>query len=333
MTTSFGTSSGTPARAPSTGRLRNGARSSPRGLLLALSTAVVSGVAVYLNGRAVRQFPSPTVYTTGKNLVAALVLVVVLLALVRGAERRPLAPTTTRQRLGLAAVAVIGGAIPFVLFFEGLSRASSTDAAFLHKTLVVWASILAVAVLRERIGIVHVVAVAALVAGHAALAGGSGFALGVTVGVGEAMILLATLCWAVELIIVKRLVADVAPATVGTVRLAGGAVLLLAWLGVTGALDELMALDASQVAWLALTGVTLALFVSLWFHALACARVVDVTAILVLGAVVTGLIDTVVGQGGGLRLPGDGLILVGVALVLGAASQGRHPRNPVGRWT
>ncbi|MDX2382011.1 MAG: EamA family transporter [Acidimicrobiia bacterium] len=255
--------------------------SSLRGLLLALSTALVSGAAVYINGRAVRQFPSPTVYTTGKNLVAALLLVFVLLAVVRGTGGRPVAPSTTRHRLGLATIAVIGGAVPFLLFFEGLARASSTDAAFLHKTLVVWASILAVSVLHEHIGPVHVVAVAALVAGHAALAGGIGLG---HVGTGEVVILLATLCWAVELIVVKRLVAEIAPATVATARLTGGVALLLAWLGVTGRLHELVALDASQAAWLAATGVILALFVTLWFHAIAAARVVDVTAILVLPA-------------------------------------------------
>jgi len=84
---------------------------------------------------------------------------------------------------------------------------------------------------------------------------------------------------------------------------------------------------------LAVTGPMLALFVSVWFLALASARVIDVTAILVLGAVVTGVVDSLVGDGSGLRLPGDGLILVGVALVLVAAAPAARQEGGLARWT
>ena len=52
-----------------------------RGLRLALVAAGVSGVAVYVNGEAVGRFSSATVYTTGKNLVAGLLLVALAIAL------------------------------------------------------------------------------------------------------------------------------------------------------------------------------------------------------------------------------------------------------------
>ena len=305
--------------------------SSRRGLLLALAAALVSGIAVYVNGQAVGRFPSATVYTTGKNLVAGVVLLAVALGVTRSAAgRRDAVSSLSRHPALFGLVAVIGGAVPFVLFFEGLARASSTDAAFIHKMLVVWAAILAAVVLGERLGVIHVVAIAALVAGHAALAGGVG---GGHFRSGEVMILLATLCWAVELVVVKRLVTDVAASTVAMVRLVGGSVLLLVWLAATGALVDLFALTSSQWAWLAVTGPMLALFVSLWFHALASARVIDVAAILVLGAVVTGVVDSFIGDGSGLRLPGDGLILVGVALVLVAAATAARPEGGLARWT
>jgi drug/metabolite transporter (DMT)-like permease len=132
-------------------------------------------------------------------------------------------------------------------------------------------------------------------------------------GVGEAMILGATLCWSVELIIVKQLVVTVDPTIVGASRIAGGAVLLLLWLLVTGRLHALTSLSASQWAWLMLTGLILSVFVSVWFAALARAQAIDVAAILVLGAVITGVLN--VAEGGAVvPVQAVGWILIGVAV-------------------
>ena len=284
------------------------------GLLLALGAAVISGVAVYVNGEAVGKFSSPTVYTTGKNVVAGILLVAVALAWRRPTTASSTAaaarPSSGQERLGLVVVAVIGGAVPFVLFFEGLARATSSDAAFLHKTLVVWVAVLAVAVLRERLTMWHVGAVALLIAGQIALADGIG---SLRPGVGEAMILAATLCWAVELIVVKRLVDTVPSTTVGACRIGGGAVLLVVWLAVTGRLADLSTLSATQWAWLMLTGSILTVFVTVWFAAVARAQVTDVAAVLVPGAVITGLIRLAAG-GTAAPIQIAGWVLMAVAV-------------------
>jgi hypothetical protein len=83
-------------------------------------------------------------------------------------------PRGPAQWAGLAAVAIVGGSVPFILFFEGLARVTSTDAAFIQKTLVIWVALLAVPLLRERIGPWHLAAIAALVWGQAILGGGIG---------------------------------------------------------------------------------------------------------------------------------------------------------------
>jgi drug/metabolite transporter (DMT)-like permease len=297
------------------------------GLILALVAAAVSGVAVYVNGQAVSRFPSPTVYTTGKNVIAGIVLIGVALMVVRGSSVPALRSARLEQRdlAGLAVVAVIGGAVPFVLFFEGLSRATSSDAAFIHKTLVVWVAILAVVFLRERLTLVHLGSVALLVVAQVAIADGVG---SLRPGGGEAMILGATLCWSVELIIVKRLVATVHPTIVGASRIAGGAVLLLMWLAATGRLQSLTSLSASQWAWLMLTGSILSVFVSVWFAALARAQAIDVASILVLGAVITGVLN--VADGGAIvPVRAVGWILIGVATGVLAVWQARPERQQV----
>ena len=298
------------------------------GLLLALGAAAVSGVAVFVNGEAVGRFSSPTVYTTGKNLVAGMVLVV--LAIASGRRRSSsgnaveVGSWTARERVGVIAVAVIGGAVPFVLFFEGLARATSSDAAFLHKTLVVWVAVLAVSLLGERLTPLHVGAVALLIAGQIALADGIG---SLRPGVGEAMILAATLCWAVELILVKRLVETLPSTTVGASRIAGGAVLLVVWLAVTGRVADLVSLSMAQWAWLGLTGSILSVFVTVWFAAVARAPVIDVAAVLVPAAVITGLIRLAVGGSAApIQVVGWVLMLVAVGALVArplAAGNGR----------
>jgi drug/metabolite transporter (DMT)-like permease len=267
-------------------------------LLPALLAALVSGVAVFVNGLAVARFDDATVYTTAKNLIAGLLLGGVLVAVTihstsgqsssgPGATSQP-APTRSEWPW-LAVVALIGGAVPFVLFFEGLAAATSTDAAFIHKTLVVWVAIGATAALGERVGPMHVLAIALLLAGHAIVSGGvsvSGF------GTGEVMIFAATLLWAVEVIIVKRLLTSVSPSWAASARMLGGSALLLAWLAIRGEFGAFAAFTSNQWWWLALTGCTLAVFVSLWYRALALAPALDVTAVLVVGAAVTAALNS-----------------------------------------
>jgi drug/metabolite transporter (DMT)-like permease len=169
------------------------------------------------------------------------------------------------QVLGLGAVAVIGGSIAFVLFFEGLARASSSQAAFVHKTLVIWVAALAVPLLAERFTAWHAAAIGLLVVGQAVLAGGlKGFRF----GTGEWLILAATLLWSVEVVLAKRLLRDLPASTVAVARMAGGAVLLVLWVAVTGRWSLLVGLGADGWTWAALTGFVLAGYVALWFSAL-----------------------------------------------------------------
>ena len=254
----------------------------------AVVAALVSGVAVFVNGLAVRHFDDATVYTTAKNLWAGVLLAVALFVVPVPTARR----ATSIQRgtwPWLAVVAVIGGAVPFVLFFEGLAVATSTDAAFIHKTLVVWVAAGAIIVLRERLRPAHLLAIALLVVGHVVVSGGVTLS---GAGRGEALMLAATLLWAAEVLVVKRLLETVPARYLAVVRMLGGSAVLLGWLAIRGDLGALAGFSSGQWWWLAATGTTLAAFVSLWYRALAAAPAIDVTAVLVAGAVVTAILNT-----------------------------------------
>lgn len=261
------------------------------GLLLALVTATISGFAVFWNADGVRAFGDPTAYTTAKNVVAALVLLTALAvvsARPTGRRARLSRPLTGAQWAGLVAVGVVGGSVPFVLFFEGLSRADSAQAAFLHKTLLVWVAVLATLVLGERLSGLHLLAIGLLVVGQVGLVGGVG-----GFGAAEALVLAATLMWSVEVVVAKLLLRDVSSWTVGAARMGLGSVVLVLWVVARGDAGLLTSMTAEQWRWVLLTGVVLAAYVATWLAALALAPAVDVTAVLVLAAPITAVLDGV----------------------------------------
>ncbi len=278
------------------------------GIGLAIVTALISGVSIYVNGLAVRQVPDPAVFTTLKNLVAAIVLVGLAVATVRPGAFREIRPQSWRW---MAVIGIVGGSLPFLLFFGGLAIASAPSAAFIHKTLFVWVALLAVPLLGERLGWLQVGALAGLLAGQILLLSPAGMAW----GLGETMIAAATLLWAIETIIARRVLRDVPAPVVGAARLGFGLAVLVGYLGLVGKLSIVATLTAEQWGWTLVTGGLLSGYVGTWYAALKRAPASVVTAILVLGAPVTAMIQALAG-GPAPAVPavlGHALLLVGAA--------------------
>ena len=265
------------------------------GIWLALATAVVSGFAVYLNATAVRAVGDPILFTTLKNGVAAVILVAIAVAVT--ASRPAVAPTRpldARAILGLLVIGVIGGGLPFALFFTGLAEASAPSAALIHKTMVVWVAVLAVVLLRERIGMLQIAAIGVLAAAQLLIQPADGLRMGSA----EAMIMLATGLWTIEVIVVRRLVQSVPVRVAAAARMGIGLVVLLVILGATGGLAGIGSINGEGWAWIVGTGVLLSAYVGTWYAALSRAPAVAVTAVLTLGAPITA----------GLQLIGDGKV-------------------------
>jgi len=67
--------------------------------------------------------------------------------------------------LKLVLVGFIGGSIPFLLFFYGLKLTVASKAAFIHKTLFLWVSVLAFIFLKERLTKKQIISALFLLAG------------------------------------------------------------------------------------------------------------------------------------------------------------------------
>lgn len=294
------------------------------GVGLAACTAVISGTSIFVNSFAVKQLSDAAVFTTLKNGVAALVLLGLLTALATRRRRR-LPALDTRSGLGLVIIGVVGGSIPFLLFFSGLAMASAPSAAFIHKTLFVWVALLAVPFLGERLGLVQIGALGALLASQLLITPPTGVAW----GVGETMIVAATLLWSIEVVLAKRLLARVDPLVLGAGRLGIGLVVLFGYLALSGKLGLMAELSAAQWSWVLLTGLLLAGYVGTWLAALQRAPATIVTSMLVLGAPITALLDALVKGVVPAALPLAGhVLIIGAALALIALALTRRVRPP-----
>jgi drug/metabolite transporter (DMT)-like permease len=276
------------------------------GIALAVVTACISGLAVWLNAYGVRQVPDAAVYTTLKNGVAAVVLFIAAAALVRPSDLREVKRSGW---ISLIAIGLVGGGFAFLLFFSGLAASSGPSAAFIQKTMFVWVAILAIPLLGERLGLVQLAALAVLVVGQALIQSPAG----IVWGSGESMILVATLCWAAEVVVVRRFLREMATPIIAVGRLGIGLVALVGFIVVTGRAGAILTLGLDAWGWILLTGIVLAGYVTAWFGALRRAPATVVTSVLVGAAVITGVLQAVA-KGGAPTID----VVAGYLLIAGA---------------
>src|SRR3989338_11451169 len=97
-----------------------------KGIILVLATSVISGFSIFINEFSVARI-EPSVFTFLKNASVAMLLLAILLFTKEFSSIRKL---TKSQWLMLLLIGIIGGSIPFILFFKGLSLSSAAMGAF-----------------------------------------------------------------------------------------------------------------------------------------------------------------------------------------------------------
>jgi len=286
------------------------------GILLILLTVLISGVSNFVNFYAVQGTNSDAFIAVRNAAVAVLLLPLGLLA-VRTARTK----LTRVDWAKLATIGLIGGAVPFLLFFRGLQMAGASGAAtatFGYRTLFLMASILGVVFLRERLSPRLALAAVLLVAGNALL-------VSLTAPIwsdGTAYVLLATALWAGEYTLSKHTLRNVPSGTVGLARMGFGGIFLLAYVALTGQLGSIAALSGAQWEWVALSAVLLVGFVATWYAGLKTVDVSVATATLTLAFPITWALGLLVSKStfGLGQAAGVVAIVLGVALAIGLAS-------------
>lgn len=281
-----------------------------KGILLVLGTAFISGLAIFLNKFAVTAI-DPYVFTGLKNTLVAIFLLSFLLGT---KEIKTFKKLSLKNWLALFLIGLVGGSLPFLLFFKGLSLTSAPQAAFIHKNMFLLVAILAPLFLKEKLDKGFFMAAFFLLMGNALL-------LGKTFpffwNKGNLLVLLATFLWAIENIISKRLLRKLPAKIVAWGRIFFGSGIIISFLAFTGRLGVVFDLEPLHWFWVLLTSVLLLSYVVSWYSGLKHLRVSIATSILTLGSLITSLLSVFSGTVLGIReTAGIMLLMVGLILLL-----------------
>ena len=254
--------------------------------ILALMTAVISGTANFLNKIAVTAVKDPIVFTTLKNSLVAIFIIGAILILKKLPEIFSL---TKAQIFKLFLIGVIGGSLPFALFFMGLAKTSALNASLIHKTLFVWVLLMAIPILKERLSKMQWLGVGTIFAANLIVGGFTGF----NYNTGELMILAATILWAIENVIAKIALKDISVFTVAGARMVLGSLILLTFVFVRGGASAIFALNPEQWLWTLIPAILLLGYVTTWYTALKHAPATYVATLLVPATLVTNVLSAI----------------------------------------
>lgn len=253
-----------------------------RGLLLVTSTAIISGFSIFLNKYAVSGIDS-SIFTFLKNVLVAAVLISVLLLW----KRKAFSSLSRKQWLLLAVVGLIGGSIPFLLYFRGLQIVSGSMGAFIHKTMFIYVAFLAAYFLKEKLRKPMFVAGIALLAGNFLLLRMNNMSF----GLGEILVLTATILWAFENVLSKHLLKDMEGTAVAAGRMGFGALFILLFLLFTGKTELMFSLTKDMILWIFFTSLFLLAYLVTWYNGLKYIDVSTATNILLIGSPITTLLS------------------------------------------
>ncbi len=248
-------------------------------MLLVFSTAIISGFSVFINKFGVA-INNPDIFTFAKNAAVAFLFGAAIMFF---KNRQGLYQLNKKQWIQMFLLGLIGGSIPFLLFFKGLALTGAAQGAFIHKTMFIFVAILASALLKEKISKNFLIGGLFLLLGNLLALKSLHFSF----GPGDGLILLAVLFWSAENILAKYLLRDLSGNIVAWSRMFFGAILIFIYLIFTGQAPQLLFLNLPQLGWVVLTSILLFGFVITWYNGLKYIPVSVATTVLLLGLPIT----------------------------------------------
>jgi len=273
-------------------------------------TALVSGISIFLNKYAVGGM-NAFVFTTMKNTFVALLLISLILILGELKNLRKLDFSQWRQ---LALIGLVGGSVPFLLYFYGLKSTSAINAGFIHKTLFIWVLVFGFLFLKEKINKELIIGAGLLLVGNYIL-----FSKFTAFGWADAIILIAVISWGLENVLSKKFLEQSYGRIVAFGRMFFGSIIMLGFLAFTGQLNDISSLNVDQIVWIFVTSVLLFFYVFFYYTGLKYTRVSVAAALLALGQPITAILSMVF-SGSAISANdalGFVLIIIGCGIIIG----------------
>ncbi len=281
------------------------------GTLLIILTAIVSGVSIVVNKFFVVKI-DPAIFTAVRLFFIGLVFLIISLF----ACNFKIKKFKKVSWWYLLIIGIIGGGIAFLLFFTGLRETTAGRAAFLHKTLPLYATILAFLFLKEKITKKQIIAMAAMIIGVYLIESTN---VSFNVKIGDLLVLFATVLWAVENTIAKKVMLEKESNWVVTFsRMFFGSLLLFSIIILTKKVDMLFSLSYQQILYITVSALMLFFYVLFWYWGLKFVNLSKASTILLIAPVISLLLGFVwlKEQVFLLQLIGSAIILVGAYIII-----------------
>ncbi len=252
-----------------------------KGIILVLATAIISGVSIFVNSYGVKETDS-SVYAFMKNFIVALLLLAFILGIGLKEEIKKL---SRKQWAQLAIIGLIGGSVPFLLFFKGLQMTSGSTASFVHKTLFVYTSVLAFLFLREKMNKGMLIGAILLILGNYFL-----IKPDFEFTIGHVLVFFAAVMWAGENVYAKHVLKEQKGSIVAFGRMLFGSLFILLFLLATGKYKIIAGLKTENYLWIIVTSIFLLLYNLTYYNGLKRINVSVASAILTIGLPITILL-------------------------------------------
>ncbi|MEI7603561.1 MAG: DMT family transporter [bacterium] len=277
-----------------------------KGFPLILSATIISGFSVFINGYAITNI-NPVLFTCLKNISVGLAILLIIFAF----KKTKLTFTESKSEyIKLLIISVIGGSIPFILFFKGLALTNASNGAFIQKTMFVISAILAIKFLKEKINWNYYLAGILILIGNVIALK---FLPPLVFGWGDLMILGATILWAFENTLSKYVLKNISANTVILFRMFGGGLIILAYSFISGDFFAISKLNGTGIFWIFITSFILLTYVMTWYSGLKTVKLSTASIILVLASPITTLLSFIVTQ----KIPSINMNIGNLLIILG----------------
>lgn len=257
-----------------------------KGVLFALSTAIISGLAIFYNKVVISGGIDPLAFNIIKNGGVA---IIISLLIIFTRKLPKLKSLSKGQWSKLWLLAIVGGSIPYILYFDALRQVSAINANLIHKTLFIWVALMAIPILGERLSRWQVAGYILVIWSNIFIGGFSGFRSSGA----EFTILVATIMWSAENIIAKFILRDTDDLIVAWGSMFLGSIILVAVAIIQHRFQLLFKVTPEQLIISLGSIVLLAGYVVTTFKSLRYAPANVVTAVLVLATPITNVLSAV----------------------------------------
>lgn len=294
---------------------------------MVFSTAIISGVSIFINKYGVAVV-NPHVFAFLKNSTVAIALISLVILI---KDFRSLAFFGKKQWSQLIFIGLVGGSIPFLLFFKGLALTTAVQGSFIHKSLFLFSSLLALIFLKEKLNFKFLLGAALIFLGNLVLIKNL-----FSFNKGDLLIFLAVLFWAAESVLAKHILKNVSGTIVAGGRMFFGAIFILLFLAASGQAGLIFEINNSQIIWVLITAALLFGYTVCWYNGLKFLPVSVASAILLLGSPITTFLSLVAGGRinprdlfSGFLIISGVFILIGIDYIL-EKTRGASVKNYVG---